>query len=292
MMRDLRLRRITFLFPEGQPASRAFSEPLASLLSQDPHSNRRLESSPRLESSRSAERVDIAATFPGESLPHIALALAEVNYPQVVFETEQPFQLQAGELSLYSTAVAPAQTAAPANQAPAGPAPGLSTADLYARFDGYISRLDHSGVELPAGKVEPAAWRRLLGELAAVSALYRYPEGQEWPFILPANRAEFQDDIRQFATPRKPKFELTYGYTQVPTLQFHIDTTLPREAVEDRLPDPYGFALPGVETFRSVYLEHPWPGLAVRCDLTFWTGSELSDWDSGEWLVKEGKRIN
>ena len=70
-----------------------------------------------------------------------------------------------------------------------------------------------------------------------------------------------------------------------------MDTDLSREYVEAYFPSQYGTNLPGVTTYRTVYIDNPWPGLLMRFDLTYFAGSELTDWDSGEWLVKQGLRV-
>jgi hypothetical protein len=161
---------------------------------------------------------------------------------------------------------------------------------LYERFSGHVARVDHTGVEIPSAMLPVHEWEALQAALGRVTHLYAYPTGEEWPFIVPATAAEFADEIRQFAAPRDPKFELTYGFVDVPLLQFHIDTTLPRAMVEEVLPE--GFKLGGVvESFRSVFIAHPWANLKIRCDLTFNPEGVLDSWDSGEWLVTEGRRI-
>ncbi len=139
--------------------------------------------------------------------------------------------------------------------------------------------------------LERAAWDRLLQDLATVCNLYSYPTGEDFPFILPAEEDEFLGEIKRFAAARGPKFELTYGYTQLPTLQFSLDTNLSRAEAEALLPAPVGFNLPGVDTFRSALLTHPWPGLEVRLDFNFQTDGGPTAWDTGEWLVREGRRL-
>jgi len=125
-----------------------------------------------------------------------------------------------------------------------------------------------------------------------VANVYHYPTGEDWPFIIPATAKEFQRDIQHFVAGREPKFELVYdGWTAQPLLQFALGTNLTRPQLETLLPAPYGWVIPELaDVFRSLFLAHPWPGLQIRFDL-YYHSAELSNWETGEWLVKAGGRI-
>jgi len=74
-------------------------------------------------------------------------------------------------------------------------------------------------------------------------------------------------------------------------LQFALGTNLTRPQLETLLLAPYGWVIPELaDVFRSLFLAHPWPGLQIRFDL-YYHSAELSNWETGEWLVKAGGRI-
>jgi hypothetical protein len=155
-----------------------------------------------------------------------------------------------------------------------------------------VTRLDHTGINLSPSVVDRRNWQVLLHHCAASAALYRYP-GENWPFIVPATQAELQGDIEHFVLGREPKFEFVYADgPDEPLLRFSLDTDLSRADLEARFPAPEGCVLPGLEDiFRTVYIAHPWPHLIIRCDLTYRSEDEPSDWATGEWLVTPGGRI-
>jgi hypothetical protein len=170
------------------------------------------------------------------------------------------------------------------------PSPKIPLADLAARVQGHITRLDHTGVVLPGRRLARPAWDRLLAGLAGVAALYRYPTGEDWPFILPTTHDEYSADITDFGAAREPKFELVYAENfRLPLIQIDLETDLAMDEIAALLPD--STALPGLESyFRSVYLATPWWDLELRCDLRPRSDSP-SEWDSGAWLVQAGGRI-
>jgi hypothetical protein len=94
-------------------------------------------------------------------------------------------------------------------------------------------------------------------------------------------------------TGRTPKFELVYdAYSPLPVVQFQLETELSQAEVEERLPEPYGISFPDLgEIFRTVYIEHPWSGLLIRFDVAFDRPGAADDWKTGEWLVKQGRRM-
>jgi hypothetical protein len=279
-MNQARLSQITFQFPAGQPEADAFFSNLARLLDEVPKST--LES----------DQLVIEPSRPADTAPRLAIRQANVNYPTVVFETVEPLELAVGNLLLHGSSVMGRASAQPAENVEQGSERLLMKA-LYDRLQRHIVRLDHLGVNIPAALVDRETWDSLIRQVAGISNIYRYPTGEEWPFILPSTDAEFEDDITQFPPGREPKFELVYDeHSQEPTLQIDVGTNLTRQELEELLPEPYGQTFPGVgEYFRSVFVAHPWPGLAIRLDLRYRSEGEPDVWETGEWLVTEGKRI-
>jgi hypothetical protein len=278
-MIDSRLKTLVYLFPAKQTEELEFFESLTSLVGQDPFS----QSAP--------EQVTLTPSSSPAALPATRLALSQIDYPEVLFETNKEICVRVGNLQLRSS-TASALAMQPTGSVPtAPPSPRLAHEELQHKFKGRILRLDHSGVEFPSAMLERPAWDRLLQDLATVCNLYAYPTGEDFPFVLPADEGEFLGEIERFTTARGPKFELTYGYTQFPTLQFAFDTGLSRTEAETLLPEPVGFTLPGVDSFRSTLLTHPWPGLEIRLDFNFQVDGQPNAWDTGEWIVKQGRRM-
>lgn len=274
------LEQITYVFPQNSPETVDWLATLAALLEQDPAAE------------TVAPETVLVPRYPAGARPFTALALDQVSYPALRFEHDTPIDLSVGRFRLYSRTAPPPPGAQNMPMAPIqATEQAMPLPDLARRLEGHVQRVDHTGVELPSHLVSREVWDALVRDVARMAATYRYPEGHDWPFILPANEEELRGDITQFEGRRAPKFELTYGYVEWPLIQFHLDTDLPRAELETLVPEPYGFALPGVETFRSVMVAHPWPDLAIRFDLTFRSDEGLSEWDSGRWLVQEGGRI-
>lgn len=266
------LDRITFVFPFGH------LQPLLRLLAQTEGAKVQ----------DSAFDVVITPPYPAQSSPQTVLKGEDVYHPSVRFEGNEAISVRLGHLWL--TSGREVSEAYPWKRTTEVDANTISAEELFKRFDGYVSRLDHAGLEIPSSMLSMQEWQTLQAAIGRMCNFYAYPEEHEWPFIIPATNAEFADEIRAFNAPRDPKFEFTYGYVDEPLLQFHIDTTLPRAAVEERLPE--GFKLGGVvESFRSVFIAHPWENLKIRCDLTFNPEGVKEDWDNATWLVTEGRRI-
>jgi len=274
-----RLQRIAFLFPNTSAEASAFFEAVALLFAQVPGATAQ------------ADQVILTPTNPPMALPVTSLYSVEVGFPQIVFETEQLIDLHIGPLHLYSSIVTN-QSAVPSSVATLQTNKLLSAGELYYRLHGHITQVDHTGVNIPTTALDRVGWDRLLQQLGAISALYKYP-GEDWPFILPTTQEEFQSDIQHFVAGREPKFELVYDvWASQPVLQFSVATDFTRAGVEALFPEPYGVAFPDLgDIFRTVYLAHPWPNLIIRFDLNYRSEGVVSDWDTGEWLITQGGRI-
>ncbi len=252
---------------------------------------------------------------PDGALPVIRVEAASVAQPTIIFDMERPIDLTAGPLRLCGmpTAVAVGRPTMPTvemtgtGSSATAVVPGarpVPLAEMLPAVEGQILRVDHLGVNLPASTVARHEWEALIGALAAGSTLYRYPTGEEWPFVLPSTDEEwpfvlpstdeeYGDDIRRFPCGREPKFELCYEqYFDHPLVQLDLQTGLTRDELEACFPAPSGLALPGLEDyFRSVYVAHPWAGLVIRVDMRYRDDGPASAWDTGEWLVMAGGRI-
>jgi len=238
---------------------------------------------------------------PDGALPVVRVEAAVVARPTVIFGMERPISLTVGPLRLRSTPTVADDQRSLAGRGgtesqTAATVPGVRPVpltEMLPAVEGQIPRVDHLGVNLPASAVARHEWEALIGALAAGSTLYRYPTGEEWPFVLPSTNEEYADDIRRFPCGREPKFELCYErYFDHPLVQLDVQTRLTRDELEARFPAPSGLALPGLEDyFRSVYVAHPWVGLVIRVDMRYRDDGPTSAWDTGEWLVTAGGRI-
>lgn len=165
--------------------------------------------------------------------------------------------------------------------------------ELAKRLKGHITRIDHTGLNLPSALVTPEVWQQVVQKIAKSANLYKYPTGEDWPFILPVTKTEYNADITDFVVGREPRFELVYDmYSPVVTIQIDIETDLSRSEVERLLPEPYGISFPDLaDFFRTAYVHHSWLGLAIRFDIRFKNDKLDGDWKTGKWLIKDGGRI-
>lgn len=165
--------------------------------------------------------------------------------------------------------------------------------ELTPKISGHLKRIDHTGVNVPSSQLSETQWDTFIHNLALTTTLYRYPTGDDWPFILPATPTEYRDDIHDFVLGREPKFELVYDrYSLLPTFQFDIETDLTQLEVESLFPNPLGESFSGLENvFRAVYIESPWDTIRIRFDIRFKDEGKDNDWLTGKWLVEEGGRI-
>jgi hypothetical protein len=272
------IKNITYLFPNHTPAEQDFFHHLDLLL--EPLQNTSTEG-----------EVVLSPTQPAHSLPATVLALADVAFPQVQFEMDGPMALTVGNLCINPQP----STSLHVESTPRKPRHehALPMDSIYARLRGHITRLDHTGINIPSSLIPRDTWQRFINHLAAESNMYRYPTGEDWPFMLPATQEEYEMDITQFPVGREPRCELVYDQFSVePTIQIDVETDLAREQVEELFPDPYGISFPDLaDYFRTVYIEHEWPGLRVRFDIRFKSDEPGDYWETGKWLVTKGGRI-
>lgn len=207
--------------------------------------------------------------LPQGALPVTAFELSDVPAPQVELDTGHTLACQGDN----------------------PPAAHLRMAELTRRLARHVSRVDHTGVNLPSSATSPEQWQRLVSGIAAASTMYRYPTGEDWPFVLPSTADELADDVRDFVVGREPRFELVYDQALTQTeWQIALWTDLSRAELEALVPE--GITFPNLaDIFRVVRVTHPWPGLSIRFDLFYRIDGGAFDWETGKWLVVDGGRL-
>lgn len=287
------LKTIIFSFPKTT-ASTSFFKNLATLLGELP--NALIEQ----------DTITLNAAQPEQALPSTVFQQSNIPFPQLHFDIDDlqlelgnfainpgkdfnitPFKLlpsvvKRDKLGEYTKVDADGQILY-----------HLPITELCNRLKGHVTRIDHTGINLPSALVSKQTWTQIINKLASNSNAYRYPTGEDWPFILPATEKEFNSDITSFPAGREPKFELVYDtFSPVPTVQIDIETDLLRSEIEQLFPAPYGVSFPDLaDYFRTVYIDHEWPGLAIRFDIRFKNDNPVGDWETGRWLVEDGGRI-
>lgn len=291
------IQNITYKLPSNTESERAFFQSLSDLLLELP--NAQLQED---------KGIEIKASQPAKALPVTIFTQSNVPFPQINFDAAPELALNLGNLQINPGS---ADYKVEGNgfsqiltkQDPLGDYYELHITDLtiyrldinelVARLKGHIVRIDHTGLNLPSALVSRNAWEQFIGRVAKQTNLYKYPTGEDWPFILPATQEEHKADITKFPVGREPKFELVYDtYSPVPTIQIDIETDLTRPQVEALFPEPYGISFPDLaDYFRTVYVHHDWLGLAIRFDVRFKNDEPDGDWETGKWLVTEGGRL-
>ena len=172
----------------------------------------------------------------------------------------------------------------------------LPLEELVQRIQKNIIHIDHIGLNLPSSQISRQEFDDLVHSLSKQFGVYQYPNNDNWYFVIPTTEAEFDTSITDFGKLRNLKFELVYDtFATVPTLQFDIQTNLPRTRLEKIFPLPYGFCFTGLgKYFRTVYLSLPSDCFLVRFDLRYgsknYLENNIDDWKSGQWLVESGKK--
>ncbi|BBH22849.1 hypothetical protein Back11_41940 [Paenibacillus baekrokdamisoli] len=281
------LRTITFVFPNASSQEKAWNHLFGSLLQGIP-----------------ACQGDhfIISSSQKNALPQTSFRSANIPLPRIVFDAaELEMNMDIGRISLSAGvddaslgwgSMSTDQASPPLHTERTSNA--LPISELHDLLKDKLVGLDHSGVNIPTSCMQRGEWEEIIGKISEVCNLYRYPD-EDWPFIIPADEAEFAADITAFTVKRTPKFEWVYdSYTDKPVFQFALETTMTQAEAEKQFPAPSGFAIPGLDhIFRSVIVDSPWhTDLTIRMDLYYKSEQgELSDWESGEWLIKSGGRI-
>lgn len=284
------LRSITFSFPHRTAAEREFFAYLTLLLQESPQAR------------VTTDGLHLTASEPEDSLPATVIRPSVTTpFPQVQFDADGnlPNLIESLQPAPHNPRPLPTTIKRDAHGEYIAAHAGqetfyrLSLPELYKRLHSHLVAVDHTGWNIPSIRVPRKTWQQLLDSLAEQCNLYAYPGGFDWPFIIPATAQEFTHEITRFMPGRLPRFELVYeDSSPVPMYQFDIETDLPRASIEQLFPAPYGLSFPDVaDYFRSVFVQHPWAGLAIRFDIRFKSTGPASDWTTGKWLVERGKRL-
>ncbi|HUB93563.1 MAG TPA: hypothetical protein VMB52_03600 [Verrucomicrobiae bacterium] len=273
-----RIDTITYTFPNNTKRSQEFFTYLLLLLKTLPNSDLH------------EDRVLLHTSRPSDSLPVTVFEQQGDNFPRMHIGSDPKLELVMGNFAINPDIMTQKRSW---TEAGGSDLSRLTLKELYEKLNGHLVRIDHTGVNIPTILVTKEKWLSFVKRVAAQSNLYNYflPE-KPWLFLLPATQTEFDSDIGEFPSGRDPKCELVYDeYTKIPVIQVDIETDLTRNEVERLIPDPYGISFPELaDYFRTVYVNHPWPGLNIRFDVRF-RSDEPGRWETGEWLVKDGKRI-
>ncbi len=141
---------------------------------------------------------------------------------------------------------------------------------------------------MPTVLFDELEYQNLLDYFSSNGNMYSYPTGEPWPFLLPATEYEHENEITNFKILREPRFEFVYDkYTNTVGIQIDIETDLSKNEIEDLFPKDQGIYYKGC-TFKAIYLDYG-EDLDIRLDVRY--KSTYGDWESGEWLVCESKRI-
>ena len=164
----------------------------------------------------------------------------------------------------------------------------LNINDVSNKLSGHIKRIDHTGINLPTVLFDELEYQNLLDYFSSNGNMYSYPTGEPWPFLLPVTEYEHENEITNFKILREPRFEFVYDkYTNTVGIQIDIETDLSKNEIEDLFPKDQGVYYKGC-TFKAIYLDYS-ENLDIRLDVRY--KSTYGDWESGKWLVCEGKRI-
>lgn len=166
----------------------------------------------------------------------------------------------------------------------------LPMKDVANKLAGHVKRVDHTGINFPSSLYTEKEWQDLLKYFSSVSNIYAYPTGEPWPFLLPATEEENKNEIANFDILREPRFEVVYDkFTDVVAIQIDMETDLRKQEVDQLFPESQGIYFDGLENiFKVIYLDYN-EMIDIRFDVRF--KMEHDDFESGEWFVKDGKRL-
>lgn len=291
------LKQITYTFPDNTSDSQRFFSQLTELLTELPNAEMQDNAS-----------LIITPSHPLGALPTTTFTHSNIPFPTLTLDNYQDLSLSIGNLHINPSAATNYQTSNKgfdrilSKQDSLGEYFELRASsltiyrlpinELVTRLKGHIVRIDHTGINVPSVLISDEQWKQFIHTIARYGNLYKYPTTNAWPFILPTTLEEHKTDITHFPVGREPKLELVYDtYSPVPTIQIDIETDLRRVEVERLFAAPYGISFPDLaDYFRTVYVHHAWPGLAIRFDIRFKSDAP-GDWETGKWLVKDGGRI-
>jgi hypothetical protein len=277
-----RLNKIIFQFPNNNDKENDFYNKIIDILEVLPNAR------------KVNNKVILYSSLPPKALP---VTIFEINdkllYPRLVLDLEEEINITMDNFIITSNKSFKKEYVK--NKSDLKNIVPMSIETFFNKFKKHIIRIDHTGINIPAKYITKNNFLKTSKKISKTCNLYKYPTNDVWPFILPADKNEFENDIEKFKFGRGPKFEFVYDtYLNYPTIQIDLETNITRKQVEKLLPSPYGVSFENLaDFFRTVYLKNPWPGLLMRIDVRFKNKTkELdSDWETGKWLVKSGKRI-
>ncbi|WP_159888683.1 hypothetical protein [Paenibacillus puerhi] len=278
-----RFHMITYVFPTSNETEREWSYFFYKLLKEIPSFNK--------------EEI-FCSSFSETALPSTEFRTGNTTTPMIIFNTHEKIDMNVANLSICdknSKSIKFSSLMVDGINSVNNYVTDANTiSNLFHQLKGRLTGIDHTGINIPVTKLQKSKWDELITKMSKISNLYKYP-GEDWPFIIPADETEYLTDITRFAVKRTPKFEFVYdSYADRPIFQFALETNISKEDMERIFPDPIGFAIPGLENiFRSIFIQNPWEHeVAIRFDLYYKsTANELTDWETGEWLVTNGGRL-
>lgn len=74
----------------------------------------------------------------------------------------------------------------------------VSIEKLNKALAGKLKELNHFGINFGSRLIEKKNYVKFRAELAKRTNLYSYPTGEEWPFLIPTTKEEFENEIKDF----------------------------------------------------------------------------------------------
>ena len=165
----------------------------------------------------------------------------------------------------------------------------ISIHEALYKLSGHVKRIDHIGINLPTMLFSKSEWKDLIKYFSNNSNIYNYPTGETWIFLLPVTEYEYKNDISDFKILRDPKLEFVHDkYTNIIGIHIDIETNLMDSEIEELFPNIIHFE---DLDFGAIYLDYR-KDLNIRLDIRHnYNTTKYGEWESGKWLVNEGKRI-
>ncbi len=270
----LRLRKIELLLPVEANRESRFHDELIIFLSGIPSSSKRKRS------------VTFSPQFPNRSWPITSIGCSSSAKVQLNFlhKSDTAIELRDAPIRRVLRKIERKPIAEPVEHT-------IEIAQLNDILLNKLVTLDHIGLNIPSTLVSKVEYRNIITSLGNTCTLHHYPTGQDWDFILPSTRSEWEHGISDFRPGREPRGEFVYDeYTQIPIIQLCIETKLTKKRLCKLLPDPLGISYEGLP-FRTVFIRTPWRNFGIRCDMSAYSRNRQNSWITGQWLATRGNRI-
>lgn len=270
----IRLRKIELLLPIGTEGESGFYDQFVAFLSSIPGSLKRKRS------------LTFSPQFPFRSWPNTTIGPSSSRDVQLRF-----LHSQTSEIEMYDAAV---RRVLGMIELPSKPEPAehsLEFSRLNKMFQNKLIGFDHIGLNIPSNLVSQSEYQKFVTSLGSSCTLHHYPTGEDWDFIIPSTRSEWEKGISEFRSGREPRWEFVYDdYTPVPVIQLCVETKLTIKRLCQLLPDPIGISFEGLP-FRTVFISIPWSNFRIRCDFQAYSRNRQNSWITGQWLATRGKRV-